>query len=342
MWFAPSNFAQASGCSQKAFMPDCDIADSLPALWVTSSGTPTLRQPSWHGWKRRPWSRLLYGPGISRMSDGSSGMERWIASLRGFHASLTVWPEVEKEPMTPAGSGQQLQSAFASFDRGSSCWRTFPGFDLLGECPPYSQTWPRSGSVSNGTASERPTWVPATSESACSSWPTPDTGHERSNRSPSPGAVDRPTIALAASKWTTPQAHDITERGSGQQPTSKAGNACLARDARTWPTPAGRDAKGENSEIHATLTGGGRKHMDQLPNFVAYSPQVQAIRDGQTSSEADQTSPRRRLNPNFAEWLMGWPPGWSIADQTACDASETALWRCRLQSQLCILVGGSD
>lgn len=82
--------------------------------------------------------------------------------------------------------------------------------------------------------------------------------------------------------------------------------------------------------------------MDQLPNFVAYSPQVQAIRDGQTSSEADQTSPRRRLNPNFAEWLMGWPPGWSIADPTACDASETALWRCRLQSQLCILVGGSD
>lgn len=103
-----------------------------------------------------------------------------------------------------------------------------------------------------------------------------------------------------AKLWTTPQAHDVTMRGSGQVPTGKAGNACLARDAATWstprawdaekggpnqsfgaggtplpaqaaqwPTPAARDHKGENSADHLT-NGTGRLHMDQLPNAVAH------------------------------------------------------------------------
>lgn len=372
MWFAPSNFAQASGCSPKAFTPDCDTSDSPPALWVTSSGTPTLRQPSWPGWKRRPWSRLLYGPETLRMSDGSNGMAQWIASLRDFPANRTAWLEAEKESKTTAGYGKASQTAFASLAPGSLCWKTYPGFDLLGECPPYSQTWPRSGSVSNGTACERPTWAPATSANGCLSWATPDC-----NTSTRSNGLMGPNILEQAAKWTTPQAHDVTERGSGQQPSSKAGNACLARDARTWstpnahdrrrpgadtkstqgmnlsrdaatwPTPASRDAKGENSQQHMSRTDGrtGKNHADQLPNFVAhlfYSHQDQTMTDGLKSYESAPISPRRRLNPNFAEWLMGWPPGWSTADPTACDASETALWRCRLQSQLCILVGGSD
>lgn len=82
--------------------------------------------------------------------------------------------------------------------------------------------------------------------------------------------------------------------------------------------------------------------MDQLPNFVAYSPLAQAINDGRESSPSDPTSPRRRLNPTFAEWLMGWPPGWTIAEPTACGASEMALWRCRLDSQLSCLLGDSE
>lgn len=180
--------------------------------------------------------------------------------------------------------------------------------------------------------------------------------------------------------WTTPQAHDITERGAGQIPTSAAGNACLARDARTWespeahmrkqvptrkgdqmrwetseeywsrqpepdltgaawPTPAGRDQKGANSEEHATLTGGGRKHMDQLPNFVAYSPQAQAIRNGATSSPDGPSSPRLRLNPNFVDWLMGWPDRATSTDLTASDAVEMASFHSKLQRRLSSLLG---
>ncbi len=79
--------------------------------------------------------------------------------------------------------------------------------------------------------------------------------------------------------------------------------------------------------------------MDQLPNFVAYSPQAQAIRDGATSSPDGPTSPRLRLNQNFVDWLMGWPVKATSTDLTASDAEEMELWRCKLDSHLCNLLG---
>ncbi|MEZ2297273.1 hypothetical protein [Variovorax sp. RCC_210] len=137
-------------------------------------------------------------------------------------------------------------------------------------------------------------------------WPTPDAhARERINKSQSAGAAERPTIALAAS---------------------------------SWPTPAARDAKGANSEEHALVTGGGRKHMDQLANFVAYSLQAQPIRDGQESSRNTLNSPRH-LNPIFGAWLMGWPSAWVIAEPHASSALATASWRSKLRRELSSLCG---
>lgn len=81
--------------------------------------------------------------------------------------------------------------------------------------------------------------------------------------------------------------------------------------------------------------------MDQLPNFVAYSPQAQAIRDGATSSPDGPTSPRLRLNPNFVDWLMGWPVKATSTDLTASDAEEMESFHSRLQRHLSLLFGES-
>lgn len=150
-------------------------------------------------------------------------MEQWIASLRDSRASLTARPVAEREPMTADGSGLQSRTAFAWFDRGLLSWRTSPACDLLGEWLPYSQTWPRSGSVSNGTAFERQTWAPAISVSGCSSWPTTTSTDAKSS--------------------------------SGINPAWNHGTT-LTDAARHWPTPASRDAKGENSIEHMTSRGG--------------------------------------------------------------------------------------
>lgn len=192
--------------------------------------------------------------------------------------------------------------------------------------------------------------------------------------------------------WTTPQAHDVTPRGSGQKPTAAAGNACLATDAQnwpspqardfrsgdspdsprqarkaetgwsqnlndvaemgSWPTPASRDHKGENSPAHLE-NGTGRLHLDQLPNAVAFlfsRPAPETQPHGGMSSDPRLTWRRlrrlvisthgrgvwrrmaasggkRRLNPNFVAWLMGWPIG-----HPSCASSATE-W-CRYQQDM--------
>lgn len=94
---------------------------------------------------------------------------------------------------------------------------------------------------------------------------------------------------------------------------------------RQWPTPAARDHKGANSREHVTTNGTGRKHMDQLPNFVAHaSHQARMTQpDGPIGSE-----PAPVLNPLFVAALMGLPIGW-----TACEVSETEWSRYRRQQR---------
>jgi hypothetical protein len=148
--------------------------------------------------------------------------------------------------------------------------------------------------------------------SATAQWPTPDAAlHAGGNTSPGPAGF-RPNIALAAEQF-------------------------LPVSAR--PTPAARDSKGPNSEAHVTTNGTGRMHMDQLANFVAFSPLVQQTPDGEQSSPRTLSS-RRHLNPLFGSWLMGWPSTWVIAEPHASSALATASFHCALQQRLSYFFDG--
>jgi len=166
---------------------------------------------------------------------------------------------------------------------------------------------------------------------------------------------EKKTVGLESQTryWATPTASPNSNRGNKMAPSHGDGHGLvLAGQAGQWeptaepsslpvsarPTPAARDAKGPNSEAHVTTNGTGRMHMDQLANFVAFSPLVQPIPDGQTSSPETQNS-RRHLNPLFGAKLMGWPSTWTIAEPHASSALATALFRSQLQQQLSCFFG---
>lgn len=140
----------------------------------------------------------------------------------------------------------------------------------------------------------------------------------------------------------------------------------LLKGQAQWVTPATRDYKGANSELHVTETGGGRRHMDQLSNQVQYvwptpnstpsAPNASTTREngrianrineqcletlacslpgpptegsGQPSSESAPNSPRR-LNPKFVEWLQGLPEGWTSPEPINSEVLATWLSQCR-------------
>jgi hypothetical protein len=104
--------------------------------------------------------------------------------------------------------------------------------------------------------------------------------------------------------WTTPQAHDVTPRGSGQKPTAKAGNACLATDAQQWPSPQARDHRSGDSPDHL-INGTGRLHLDQLPNAVAF---LYTRPDPETEAHGRLSWHRIQIARHLLRAAMSLPP----------------------------------
>lgn len=187
-------------------------------------------------------------------------------------------------------SGRSLRESFAFFDPASSSWRTSQ-LSLIAGSTASSVTWPRSGSMRNGTCFERPTSGRPISEHASSCLPTPTASTNGYNRGGGMGRVGpiRPSLWMMAltGLWPTPVAADCG-RGSS---TYARGNLTLTGAVKLFPTPTvcgNRNRKGAS-----------KTSDNGLATAVA-------------------ASGRGQLNPTWVEWLMGFPTG-----HTDCDFSET-------------------
>ena len=173
------------------------------------------------------------------------------------------------------------------------------------------------------------------------------------------------SLAAAAAIWPTATATDA----NGARTFSEDGTLRLRANAgptltdlaANWPSPASRDWKGENGADHM-LNGTGRLHLDQLPNFVAHCftppdqekwisgvppstwrPISRRLFRSATSSTSQIVLRRwlrrgswrkRRLNPWFVEWLMGWPAGHALCD---CSATESSRFKRDMRGALSAL-----
>lgn len=142
--------------------------------------------------------------------------------------------------------------------------------------------------------------------------------HTATTRNVHDGAFDgRRDLQTDVANWATPQARDMNGR-----PKEGVNQSNLVRDAQqwtngsqtrdgapssakaNWPTAAATDFKG------STKVGQRRGQLSEaILKNGHHDPTMQE--DGDESSPSDPSSPR--LNPAFVEWLMGWPPGWSLA-----------------------------
>jgi hypothetical protein len=220
------------------------IVSPIEATWAsriaplhTLSGKHTPPASWSRAWKKAPWmahlSGLTYSPSTVQL-----GVEQWIASLRDSRAKTYPLQENGRGLTVPAAASSSTSSTLPTLAvRGSSFWRTSQasllpppplwtkpkGLSKSARPPESWENWPTAGGMRNGSLFQRQTWAPAMGVLGGS--------------------------AGLGDNWTTPQAHDVTERGSGQQPTAAAGNACLARDARLWATPTSSDNSNRTTQI---------------------------------------------------------------------------------------------
>ena len=102
--------------------------------------------------------------------------------------------------------------------------------------------------------------------------------------------AERPISATGAGLWPTPKANDAEKRGNFDVTNPRNGLPAAVR--RTWPTATATAHKGWSPNHNRAMTD------DRLD----YSVERESFQPG-------QQTPPMRLNPEWVEWLMGWPIG---------------------------------
>lgn len=137
--------------------------------------------------------------------------------------------------------------------------------------------------------------------------PTPtalDFGSGRINKSASPGAKERPTIAKAARMGLlpTPNAVEATKYTHKLNPNSQMGRSLTALAVNElMPTPSARDYKGNTITTTRRRKGQFTRWGEMLPDFIT------RLNEEQTGDS--KISPQ--LNPLFVEEMMGFPFGYT-------------------------------
>lgn len=339
----------------EAFPSDYTELSEICAQSLIVRSKPTPARTWWRKWKRDSWTRRLFGR-ILKPSLSQTFTDAWTSSLRDSHASLFPAPEKEQPTATPDTSsltsseglnscGQELFSSKTSKGSSAQNSREMDGATQPERpfCSMSSENWKEWVTERRREYSARVKCAPPINESGSSSsgWQTITAQISSSGRKRS----GLPNLIGQAEKWTTPQAHDVTPRGSGQVPNSKAGNACLARDAMNWPTttrdwkdgsaeacknvqvngllgryvvqwPTPRSSPNENRNTKPAPSHGATHGRTLAGDSVAFHPVPQTSTDGEKSLK--QT---RRLNPRFVAWLMGVHPEWMNCDWPATESS---------------------
>jgi len=198
----------------------------------------------------------------------------------------------ERGCLMSAGSGRSSPVSFAYLDRAMSWRRMSQGsgqLTLAERSAAYLQTWPKAGMMRNGIAYQRPPLVRRIGASASFSWPTP-----------------------TAVVWSrTPEQHAERRRKMG----GERRGVFLQDAVMYWPTPCASDSKG-----------GPGAHGQGGPNLrtaVAFQTPTATDAKGRayTYSHGNHATPSVTLtgqaggllNPDWVEWLMGFPIKWTAS-----------------------------
>ena len=274
-----------------------------------------------------------------------SGIGVWSYALRlaGWGDDRQVWTEAAPAHLSALQvKGEGLQTLVTSGRYGSTSSESatleqslvsklMARLDTAGSTL-YQETWKR-----RATPLRRRYWahtarVLRTSDSDCTSVPSPCTPN--GGRSMSTEKMDATGRTLDGRKHaaslehavkfatvTTPQARDENrsccsaaalerERNREGRSNSLALNAALA----SISTPSARDWKDSSgmSESGVDPDGSIRSRLDQLPR------QAQLAASGLTAiGGTDATESTDQLDPEYSRWLMGLPPEWSSCAVTA-------------------------
>jgi len=255
---------------------NCSDTDASVLLKLTLTPKPSSLPDKTTAHSRL--SRFLMTYKTLTADHGEELLTSWLA---GSLARMSALPEKAQDlTVSVADCGATLPASLAKYDPVTHSLKTAQCSlieDLTGCCV----TLPRSGLMRNGVCYQRQIVEPRTSEIESGFWPTPTT-------------QDNIQIKGVGKAESNPK------RG-----TTLAGSVAMSL---TSTHSVSLDAKTAKAMVYPTATA--TMHKGWSPNHnrantddrLDYTIERQAFQPG-------QQTPPMRLNPDWVEWLMGWPIG---------------------------------
>ena len=278
MWILPKNYPLSSRFAQDMVASKEDL--TLPELNIESSLLLRSKPSPSQTWCRR-WRQDSYLPHlftrILKPSQRTCFEEKLVSSLADIHVNHLVQQESDLEKMTPDTCGLTSGDTLNQLDLFNVSLKTSKDTYRL-DSPQLSATWKKMVISQRGEYSQRVKLALLTKESESISWPTATVFDVTGGSYPT---------ELVNGQWRSKHSKDPNSPWYG----AKLRDAVETAE-RMWPTPAARDYKG--AVLPETLKAKNRNPMsNSLPDAIQH------------------TSGRGKLNPDWVEWLMGVPTGWT-------------------------------
>lgn len=276
----------------------------------------------------------------SSVTGTPQAIREWLMSLpRDSHAPHFPSQENKQEPTTREICGPLPLKSFALYDRDTRSWKMSEVSSPRDISKKSLKTWPIAGMMQDGVCYQQPKWERRINEiDSGLLLPTPNVPN--GGRQPNldnltlrgntlyreDGSKIQLDLQTHVRLWPTPSANKIT--GSGEivnadgtpwDGMQKPHSATMGKPIQTaltdavarWPTPtvdAANERKGKYKQ--------GGTSLSTTVQFA--TPQARDFRTGETSRWENPNHSRNlndqlggKLNPEFVEWLMAWPVGWS-------------------------------
>ena len=286
MWVLPKNYQLSSHFAQDMVESKEDL--TLPDLNIESSLMWRSKPSPLRTWCLR-WKPDSYLPHlftrILKPSQHTCFEEKLALSLAVIHANPLAEQVIDSEKMTQDTFGHLFGDTLQQLDLLGASLKTSKDTYRL-DSPQLLATWKKMVISQRGEYSQRVKLAQATRESESISWATPNTMDHLPQRS------EAATLKMAQG-----------QRKGRSKPSNLREQvnpiAVAIYETANWPTPSARDYKGSNGfeATIAKLKAGQRAQMGQLPNAVMIA-----------------NNGPGHLNPEWVEWLMGVPTGWTELD----------------------------
>jgi hypothetical protein len=327
MWILPKNYHLSSHFARDMVESKEDL--TCQGLNIESSlmwrSKPTQLQTWLRRWKPDSYLPHLFTR-ILKHSQRTCFEKKLTLSLVDIPVSHSVQQDSEKAQTTRDTCGHIYGDTLNQLDLLNASLKTSRVTSRL-DSPQSLAIWKKMVISQRGEYSARKKLAHRTDESECISWATPNTSDSlTANMAPmqcgTPHDVKkrylRAQVKMNPTTWATPNTMDHLPQRSEealmrQATTTRKGRSKPAnlreqvnptavqiyQKFTSWPTPSARDYKGANGyeTTLAKLADGKRAQMGQLPNAVMIANKGSG-----------------HLNPDWVEWLMGVPTGWTALD----------------------------